>query len=224
MLAAIQRLALEGTFELLRRVTFAGVHYAAVRERPLPAELPLLLVANHTSWWDGYFVQHVARLLRPDAEHAVIISGAELERHRYLEAVGAIGVNRSVGSIRALSRDLAVRRARLHARLVVSVFPQGRIWPSTRRPLNFHRGVMHFANALAPVAGVPGALHVEPLATRRPHAFALAGTPRVLREGAGDLAAYESAVTATLDMLHDFLATHGEDAARCWSGAFSQVR
>ncbi len=65
------------------------------------------------------------------------------------------------------------------------------------------------------MAMIPVALHIEPLATRRPHAFVLTGPP-VLLTGRPGVADCELPVARTLARLHRFLEETGEDAARRW--------
>ena len=205
-------LPLELAIRLLRRSSFAGVHVAGVAREPPPQNEPVLLVANHVSWWDGFLLRDVGRLIRRKPVHLSVMSARELAARPFLRHVGAIGVDETVAGIRGMYRALARARDTTQGNLIVSYFPQGRIWPTTRRPLGFRRGVERVARMLAPLTVVPVAIHIEPLATLRPHAFVLLGNP--IRAVRGELGApeLECAVERILDRLLRHLAVTGEEA------------
>lgn len=185
----------------------------------MPRDAALLLVANHVSWWDGFLVRDVQRRLRPGAPLFTVMHEAQLARVPFFRWMGVEGVDpSSIASTRGLLRAVAGWRSRHGRALAVSLFPQGRIWPSSRRPLGFQRGIEAIAAALAPVAIVPIAIHLEPLTGVTPHAFVLIGEPIVQAEGAVPVARVEAAVAATLDRLLAFLHRAGEDAVREWRG------
>lgn len=193
---------------------------AGATSADLPSQTSLLLVANHVSWWDGFLLRAVQKRLRPEAALLTVMLESELRRAPFFRWLGAVGLDpTSVSSTRALLRTLGEWRARCDTGLAVSYFPQGRIWPSSCRPLGFRRGVSAVAARMTPVSIVPVALHIEPLTSPTPHAFALIGEPLVLHEGKPDLRAIERQVTSLLDELHGFLQRAGEDAARRWPTA-----
>jgi 1-acyl-sn-glycerol-3-phosphate acyltransferase len=210
----VSTFALESAIRWLRRWSFADVHIAGIPSE-LPANEPILLVANHVSWWDGFLLRDVGRFLRCDPIHISVMSAAALTARPYLRNVGAIGVDESITGIRSMERELRRWRARAPERLIVSYFPQGRIWPSTRRPLGFRGGVALVARALAPVTLLPVAMHIEPLASFRPHAFILVGEPWRIVDRAPDIAEVEGRFQRTLDALHRHLNDLGEDASTC---------
>jgi 1-acyl-sn-glycerol-3-phosphate acyltransferase len=183
----------------------------------LPPDVPLLLAANHVSWWDPFTLREVQRALRPSSPVFVVMLERELARFPYFRRMGVHGIEPGSGaSLRACIRRL---RQRLEERPdgTVIFFPQGRIWPSFKRPLGFHPGIGLLARELAPLVVLPVALHVEPLNATRSTVFAAAAEPMRV-EGALDPADVEAAVEHDLDALLAFLARHGEDAPRHWPG------
>jgi 1-acyl-sn-glycerol-3-phosphate acyltransferase len=205
-------------FETLFRPWMArrlsGVHIRGVPESlPLP-RLPLLLIANHVSWWDGFLLREVHRRVRPAAPFHVVMAAAQLRRHPLFRWMGAIPLDDGPLGARAMLRD--TRRICTRGSPVIGYFPQGRIWPSHRRPLGFRRGGEWLAESLAPVLVLPVALHLEPLNRSAPAAFVAVDQPfpvwdRVLP---GIL---EERIVAALDQLHGVLDTHGERAPLHWA-------
>lgn len=178
----------------------------------LPAGRPLLLAANHVSWWDAFLLREVHRALRPAAPLYTVMRLRELERIPFFRWTGAVGIEPAFPATVLAALRFLRERVQERPDSVVLFFPQGRIWPSHRRPLGFRRGVELFARRLAPVV-LPVAIHLEPLSTAAPTAFLSVGEPV---EGAPDAREMEARVEAELDALLAFLARHGEDAPRAW--------
>ena len=191
-----------------------GVHVRGIDAAAWVPGMPVMLVANHVSWWDGFLLREVHRRLRPRAPFHVVMAAPELRRHPYLRLLGAVPLGATRLGPRRLLGDL---EARVAARpdAVVGYFPQGRIWPSHRRPLGFSRGAAWLAGRLAPLAVVPVGLHLQPLTRPAPAAFVSVGRAFVVRE-AVDPCRLEREVAHLLDGVLAHAAAHGEDAARRW--------
>lgn len=194
-------------------------HIHAVRIAGLPGALPpqqpLLLVANHCSWWDAFALREAQRVLRPGAPVHTVMLRSELRRFPFFRWLGAVGIEPgSPGSVAHAVRGL---QARLRARpdAVVLFFPQGRIWPSFRRPLGFQRGVELLARRLAPVTTLPVGLHLEPLVSPAPSILVSVGEP-LDGPAAADAGGLEAAVAEQLDRIFAFLVRHGEQALLAW--------
>ena len=203
------------TFELAfgpwrrRRLHTAPLHGLPAT---LPGGVPLLLVANHSSWWDGFLLRDVHRALRPGAPLHTIMTARELSRLPLFHHIGALPVEPGSGtSTLRLVRTLAQLRDR-HADVTVSLFPQGRITPAWARPLGFRRGVELIARALAPCVILPVGIHIEPLNRAAPTAIVAAGPLLHVRNGEASAAALEQLVARQLDGIARLLASHGEAA------------
>lgn len=188
----------------------------------LPRDVPLLIAANHTSWWDPFTLREMQRILRPASPLFVVMLERELARRPFFRRMGVHGIQPGDGG--SLRRCIRQLRKHLDARPdgAVVFFPQGRIWPSFRRPLGFHPGVGLLARELAPLCVLPVALHVEPLNATRSTTFAAAAPPMWI-DASLEPAAIEHAVTAELDALLAFLSRHGEDAPRHWPGPHGRL-
>jgi 1-acyl-sn-glycerol-3-phosphate acyltransferase len=180
---------------------------------PLPG-MPIVLVANHTSWWDGFLLRDVQRRLRPRAPFHVVMREDELRRHPAFRLMGALPLRAgSLSSTRALVRSVRAISAR-HRDAVFAWFPQGAIWPSGRRPLGFRRGIELIVDAASPCWIVPVGLHIEPLNRSAPTAFIAPGPALAAPGTAVGATQLEAAVTARLDAVSALLHEHGEAAVR----------
>ena len=192
----------------------------AVRMAGLPATVPdaqpVLLVSNHVSWWDGFLLRKLQVALRPRGSFHVVMLERELKQRPLLRLLGGVGLSPgSATSLRKLLRELAAARRDQPDRVVL-FFPQGRIWPSHRRPLGFQDGVRLVASALAPVTVLPVGLHLEPGQHPAPTAYISLASP--LQAGAKPVChlALEAAVQGELDAILGFLSQHGEAAQERW--------
>jgi 1-acyl-sn-glycerol-3-phosphate acyltransferase len=187
---------------------FSGIHVRPPRAQVF-RDIPLVAVANHVSWWDGFLLLELHRLMRPGAQFYTVMLESELRQHPFLERIGAIGIDpQSPSAVVSCIRELK-RRVESHPDAMIFFFPQGRILPSWRRPLGFRRGIEVFCEALKEVVVIPVALHIEPLNTVAPHAFVSAGEP-VTGESISALA-LEQRVQCEIDNVMSTLACRVDD-------------
>jgi len=194
-----------------------GVHLAGLPPVPPPPSGPLLVVANHTSWWDGFLVRELHQVLRSDQPFYTVMLEEELRRHPFLRRLGGTGVTPGVPeSLRMLLRRMAEIREESPGALVL-FFPQGRLWPSHRRPLGFSTGIRAVRRALGHAAVLPLGIHLSPGATSGQQAWLSAGTLVEQGDPAGaNVSHLEALVERELDAVLEFLAVHGEGARAAW--------
>lgn len=192
------------------RTRVRTIHMAGLRR--LDEDRPLVMIANHVSWWDGFIVRAVQREVRPHSPFSVIMDRDQYDRRRLFGWIGGVPIE--PGSASSTMASIAELRRRATARpdLTVSFFPQGRIWPSTRRPLGFGRGVELFTRRLRADV-LPIGIHLEPLNRVSPSCFVSVGG--VLPDHA-PVAEIERAVTGEVDAILEHVALYGEEAERHW--------
>ena len=194
---------------------------------PVPTNgRPVLVVANHVSWWDGFLLREVQRRLRPDAPFFTVVVAEQIERHPGLERLGGVPVTpSSPSSVLRMLRTVKQLRDR-DVETVFAYFPQGRIWPTSRRPLAVRRGVEAVARALSPVDIVPVSIHIEPLASARPTPFVWIGRPIVTSDPGGRASAIEieARLVQGLARIRERLDRWGEEVVGEWSEANAPPR
>lgn len=181
-----------------------------------PEPTPLFLVANHTSWFDGFLLREVHRRLRPAAPLRFLMLDRELRRSRSLRWIGGTGFDpeRPLTLRRALGELDALRGEGV----VVGWFPQGRIYPATKRPLGFHDGIELALRRMAPARVIPVGIHLEMGRTPRPAAWILHGPPLPVSTPSRALTALrlEEEVTSLLERIQGHLHAFGEEAPCTW--------
>lgn len=193
-----------------------GIHVRGTEDTAwIPDELPIFLVANHMSWWDGFLLREVHRAIRPDAPLHVVMTEQELRRFPIFRWMGAVPLPAGPLGARSLLRGLQRRTAR-RGDAVIGFFPQGRITPS-HGALEFQDGAAWLSTRLAPIAVLPVGLHLEPLTRPGPAAFVSVGTGRVVGPPVRTTE-LKGMVEEERQLLLAHTRRHGEDAARAWDG------
>ncbi len=186
-------------------------HFARIRLRqaaPNPERNgpPVILFANHSSWWDGYMVM----LLNEQAwglDAYVMIEEAQLARYPFFRLVGGFSVNRQNG--RSAAASLAYGAGLLNHKpgRMLLIFPQGEILANDRRPLTFYSGIGHLARRVRDGRFYPLALRYEFIGEQRPEAFLSVGAPLRFPDNSATskdiTATLAQALTNELDALRD---------------------
>jgi 1-acyl-sn-glycerol-3-phosphate acyltransferase len=142
-------------------------HFHAVRiaraERFRGLAGPLIVYANHSSWWDPMVCVLMAAELMPERRHYAPMDAAALERYSLLKHLGIFPVE--MKSARGAVQFLRTGEAILKSGGVLWVTPQGRFADARERPLVFKPGMAALA---ARVADAVGQCTLLPLAIEYP--------------------------------------------------------
>ncbi|HVZ40963.1 MAG TPA: lysophospholipid acyltransferase family protein [Candidatus Kapabacteria bacterium] len=140
------------------------------------AGLPLLLVANHSSWWDAALpIVLSIGILHQDAYG--MMQAEELQRYQFFRRAGIFSVDRS--NARSAMRSIEYASSLLQGTSrVLWIFPQGIIAPNDRRPIRTEPGAAHIARHLGRVAIAPVAFRYEVGRDEHPLACMSIGAPR----------------------------------------------
>lgn len=188
--------------------------FGAVRVRGLEAARKhasagsVLLVSNHTSWWDPLVALHVSTHLLGLAGHAMM-DAKNLRRLPFFALVGGFGVELGnhedgVAAIRYAAELLETPQN------LVWVFPQGAERPIHERPLGFKRGAGEIAR-MAPKARVlPLGLQYEFGGVEKPTLWLSFGDVVPTGQDAGkNRTAQEEAVTTELERIEGAIGGSG---------------
>ena len=122
---------------------------------------PVLVYANHSSWWDPMVQVLLAEKLLPARQHFAPMDAVALDRYRIFRQLGVFGVEMktSRGAAQFLRTGLRV----LAEHGVLWVTPQGRFADPRERPVEFKPGLAALASR------VPGGCTLVPLAIEYPY-------------------------------------------------------
>jgi 1-acyl-sn-glycerol-3-phosphate acyltransferase len=167
-------------------------------------EMPLIIYANHSSWWDGLIFLEVLR--RFDGENHVMMEEKQLRKLFFFRWLGAFSVVRenpreAVKSIAYAANLLSEKFNR-----TLLIFPQGEILPNDVRPLRFYQGLARIIEKVQVCRLVPAALRLEFSGNFKPEIYVKIGEPEIYQIGETfDVKSatknYEKRLTETLDSL-----------------------
>ena len=136
-------------------------HFRAVRVSEAThwssiANGPVIVFANHSSWWDPMVSVLLASEIMPDRKHYAPMDATALERYGILKRVGVFGVDTK--SARGAAQFMRTGLEILKANGVIWVTPQGRFADVREQPLEFKPGLAALA------AKAPAGCTVLPMA------------------------------------------------------------
>jgi hypothetical protein len=162
-------------------------HFHALRllgedPRPDPA-LPLLIVPNHSSWWDGFFLYFLNARLLGRRLHLMMLE-EQLQRFPFFRRIGAFGIRPGSRSAVAAALDYSVSVLADPAN-ALCLFPQGRMTHPAARPLGFRPGLGRILRRHGgPLALLPLAMACDFYEDQRPEALFLFDRCHRLQPGA----------------------------------------
>lgn len=158
------------------RDTFAAVHVHGLHTlREAAREAPVLVIANHSSWWDPLVALWLGETQLEGAETYGMMNADNLRRLRFFRWMGCFGVDRSSRRDGARATRYAIDLLRRRGN-VVWVFPQGEEQPP-HVPLQFELGAAGIAKRAPAAHVVPVALAFVFEGDERPHVYVSIGAP-----------------------------------------------
>lgn len=140
----------------------------------VPSHLPLLLLPNHSTWWDGFFVYLLNKQIFQRTTYLMMLE-EQLSKYRFFAKIGAYSIEpkHRQGIVESLEYTVGLLN---QGTPLISIFPQGQLLPWHTRPLDYKRGVEWILREYGkPVAVLPLAIRTEFLGEKRPEAFFLFG-------------------------------------------------
>ncbi|WP_099520938.1 lysophospholipid acyltransferase family protein [Paenibacillus sp. BIHB 4019] len=135
-------------------------HFHAVSMRgeldQVPADRPLLLIMNHSCWWDGLLVYHMIRS-ESQRRHYMMMDERQMKRYAFFRRIGAFSVNKE--NLREMAASLRYAAGLLRSGGAVWLFPQGDIFHLESRPLQFQTGIGYLLERCPDAAVLPVSLY-----------------------------------------------------------------
>jgi 1-acyl-sn-glycerol-3-phosphate acyltransferase len=114
-------------------------HFYAVNDLPRRDEnCATLITPNHFSWWDGFFIYYLLNKQSGNIFHLMTLE-EQLRRFWFFAKVGAYSIEQS--NPVSVARSFAYTNALLkETGNTVVLYPQGKIEPYDKRPMEIHQG------------------------------------------------------------------------------------
>ncbi|MBD3287570.1 hypothetical protein GF337_02095 [candidate division KSB1 bacterium] len=104
--------------------------------------LPLLLLPNHSTWWDGFFVYLLNETLIRRPIYLMMLE-EQLKKYHFFSRVGAFSIEpeNAKSTLRTLDYTAGILNSKTSPLPLICMFPQAELVPWGKRPLNLKRGV-----------------------------------------------------------------------------------
>lgn len=178
----------------------SGLNFLQARDK----NFPLLLFANHSSWWDGLVAFQISRQIRLDS--FLMMEEKQLRKLRLFRKIGVFSVVREKPREAIKSVIYAADLLREKPNRAVWIFPQGEILPNDIRPLGFYNGLAKIIEKVGICNVVPVAMRFEFLGEFKPDIFVKIGEPDTFKMDGNFIskkttAIFENKLTETLNAL-----------------------
>ena len=170
----VHRWLLRRYLDVIWRRDFQGIQL--IGERPVIApDVPILLPANHTSWWDAFFALLLAEKIFRKPMYTLALEDT-VRRYPFFNKIGCYGFNPGQASdVRAMLRYSGELLDAPQAPVLL-YFPEGRITPNLGNPYVLRHG-LRALKPKKPAVMVPLYVTVHPLNERKPTVFLALGEP-----------------------------------------------
>ena len=165
-------------------------------ERFREASGPLIVYANHSSWWDPLVAFMVAWRLMPKRKHYAPMDAESLDRYPIFKRLGVFPV--AMKTVRGGVGFLRIGEAVLRGGGVLWVTPQGRFVDVRRRPLEFRPGLAALAARMGVCTVLPLAIEYPFWDERLPEALLHFGEP--IRVNGESAAVIEERLVGALEL------------------------
>lgn len=193
-----------------RRYLRRHFHSLRISRSGLPPNadgMPLVIYANHASWWDALVCLVLKGTFFPDRTAFVPMDAAMLERYKFFRRLGFFGVERANwrGAIQFLRTAEAVLQS---PQSLLALTPQSRFADVRERPLHFEGGLGTLAARVERAAFVPFAAEYVFWEERLPEILVRFGEATFIQPSPGPnrgaenwTALFEQKMTETQDTL-----------------------
>ncbi len=100
-------------------------------------KLPVLYLANHSSWWDGMIIFLLTEKAS-ELDHYMMMEEKQLKQYAFFRKLGAFPVHKE--KLKSVKQALMTAKENMKAGGAVWLFPQGKIMHQDTRPLELEGG------------------------------------------------------------------------------------
>jgi 1-acyl-sn-glycerol-3-phosphate acyltransferase len=188
------------------RRNFTAVRTSVTGSKPSEIDGPLVIYANHPSWWDPIHFFVIKRSELPDRDIYGPMDAQALEEYGFFKRLGVFGVERGTrrGQAAFLRTSEAVMR-KPDASLWITA--EGEFSDPRQRPIRLMKGIAHLARRSKGTTFVPLAVEYPFWNERRPEALSRLGRPVHVEDGStGSIDEWLETLTDALQESQDALA------------------
>ncbi len=129
----------------LNKIISSDFEHIYYNKHAVDKSKPLLILANHISWWDGFFMWYVNKNYIRKKIHVLMLE-EELKKRKFLSKIGAFSIKRKNRKILETFDYLA--ELLNNPENLVIIYPQGIIESSYNANIEFEKGIFKIFDKL----------------------------------------------------------------------------
>ena len=100
------------------------------------SDIPILLMPNHSTWWDGFFVYLLNNLIYRRPLYVMMLE-EQLSKYSFFSKVGAYSIRpgHPASILETMKYSLEILHTVKNPAPLVCLFPQGKMTPASARPI-----------------------------------------------------------------------------------------
>ncbi|MCW4643419.1 lysophospholipid acyltransferase family protein [Bacillus safensis] len=143
-------------------------------------KLPVLYIANHSSWWDGLIIFLLTEKAS-ELDHYMMMEEKQLKQYAFFRKLGAFPVQKE--NLKSVKQALMTAKENMQAGRAVWLFPQGKIMHQDMRPLELEGGASFLVRQFEQVVVKPVTLHYTFNQFQKPTVSAVFGEDTLVSGG-----------------------------------------
>lgn len=165
---------------------------------------PLIIYANHSSWWDGLVLFEI--LKSQEFDSYVLMEEKQLKNLKLFRRIGAFSIDRENPRKAFESINYALKILNSEKNKTLLIFPQGEIKVNDKRPISFYNGISYLIEKLNEGYLVPCSIRYEFIKDFKPDIFVKFGELELIEniknyQRKSFTKSLEKQMTANLDFL-----------------------
>lgn len=131
--------------------------------------IPTLIYANHSNWWDGLIAFYLSyNLWKSNA--FIMMDYKQMKKYYFFKWIGAFSVDKEsvIDSYRSFKYAAGLMKVNTN---ILWLFPQGVMLPNDLRPIKFEKGLSKLIEISGNINLLPLVFNYEFLSEQRPEAF-----------------------------------------------------
>jgi len=142
--------------------------------------LPVILLANHLSWWDGFLIIFLAEKLMPKRELNIAMLQSEWAKRKWMSYIGAVPIDpSSPAQLLSFFKKLTKRKSDLPP-ICLAYFFEGRMASPAENAPPPKRGAELIIQKLSPVIVLPVSIVMDYRFNSKTSAFVNVASPKVI--------------------------------------------
>lgn len=151
-----------------------------IENKPLKvnSNLPVLLLANHVSWWDGFLIIFLCEKIIPQRQLLIAMLKSEWSKRKWMSSIGAVPIDPSSPSQLLSFFKMLKKKKEITSSFCLAYFYEGSMANPGEQPSTPKRGTEVVVDQLAPMTVLPVSITMDFRYRSKTSAFVKVGTPR----------------------------------------------